>query len=1000
MDILNQIEILQPHVFFLLLVLLPVVLWAGLFTFDPMRRRRKVMVIVTRLLLVCAIIASLAQIRYWDEDKEENICVIALLDVSASVPDTAIDKAIPKLEELFQKADNDHGVGLVAFAGSPRVLIPPQFKALPAEEVRKQIRTLRPQTKKDEETPDKPAADDISPDSTHVERALDLAMGLFPGGYSRRLVLFSDGNATAGRAQEKIISARKRGVDLHTVTLSHKEASFDVAVTALTVPSQVDQGVGFDVKVDISAQAAGKVRLRLYRNGFLLAQRELELQAGHNEAVFRQQTEIPGQYVYRATLECEQKQRNLENDTAFAFVRLRSKKKKLLILGELEQEAIHLISALLRSRSVPEFRTPDGAPEQLLDLLDYDGVVLNNLLVQSLPTHKQILVRDWVELFGGGLLVIGLDQHGGYAGTSIEEALPVTCDLDRLPKPSLSVVTVADTSRSIILADQEEARHTDGKLTTKSRPEIIRYTAKQILDSLSERDSFGLINFGTERFTPRWLVRLQKAYDKDRIKKQIDRQLQTKPYVSDPDGLLDLIQRRTRPEVKITTEKLSKDIEEFLRHDARPHLVPGPLATYLRKTLKMREKAVNMALLANEGEELIQPNAFLARSNAYHALIRAVNVLKQMEAVDKRIILLSDGYVEGTLDYKRLAGQLASDGLTLSTIALKHADAHKVFLENVSRWGMGRNYNVSDPEAFAKRFKAELEALGNPRILEQPFRPRKIMDSSYLWGVNISLAPQLFGYVRTAPKLGSQTLLGVPPDYEPLLSVWDYGAGRSAVFTADAQERWAILWIKSWRDGFQQLWESVVHTLCARPRDRVLNPQVDVHGQTVKVEVDFLDSQSRFLNGQTLRARFYYLGESGYLFSRTAVEEVPLHQVAPGRYTCEYTGSDKGLYIARITGSHPRDLSAMGFVISTLAEQTALTENEETLRRWAKTGGGLRDSDLKQWLDFSNKRRRRPTDLSGWIMLLAVILFTLDIILRRWPAFVSVLHKGPRTVNK
>ncbi|MCZ7644601.1 MAG: VWA domain-containing protein [Planctomycetota bacterium] len=914
-----------------------------------------------------------------------KLCAIALLDVSASVPDEALDKALPELQALFANLDADHGAGLVAFAGSPRVLVEPRFEPLDALELRKRVFAIR--------KPDNPhAAGALDLERTHVERALDLALGLFPAGYSRRLVLFSDGRANAGRAQEKILAARARGVDLHAVTLSHAKAPFDLAVASLSVPTQTQEGVGYEVKVDVVAQAAAVGRVKLFRNGFLVERRELELQAGHNELRFRQQTEEPGQYVYRAQLECDRRQASLDNDAGYAFTRLRSKKKKLLVLGELESEAFELLTALQQSRCVPEFRTPDGAPEQLLDLLDYDGVILNNLLAASLPTDRQVLLRDWVDLFGGGLLSIGLDSLGGYEGTPIEEALPVSAGKERLPKPSLSIVMLADTSSSIVLADRADAAEAGGESGAFSRPEIMRNAAKLIVDSLSERDTFGLIGFGTEKYAPRWLVSLQKAYDKQMLKERVESQLQTTPYVLDGQRLHELLQARLEPAELGAAAQVAADLTKALRENQRPHLTVEALSDYARKTLKMQAKAVNMLAVANEAEGLIQPNAFLARSNAYPALQRAVNALKQMESVDKRIVLLSDGYVEGNVDYRRLAGRLAADGIKVSTVALKEGDAYKKFLDEVAHWGMGRGYRVEDPGAFAGAFKADVEAQGNPRVLEQPFRPRKIADAPHLRGVNVSLAPQLFGYVRTAPKLGARTLLGVPPDYEPLLAAWDYGSGRSAVFTADAQERWASLWLRNWKDGYRQLWESTVHALCARSAARVLRPQVDVHGQQVALEVDFLDGQNRFLNGEPLHVRFYYLGESGYLFSRTAAEEAPLRQVAPGRYVCDYAAAKKGLYLARIGGPRAGDLSCVGFVISTVAEQTERTEDAETLARWAQTGGGSLDSEPKVWLDLGGKRHLKRTDLSAWAALLAVLVFTLDVVLRRWPAYAAALR--------
>ena len=974
---MRHLEVLHPWAFGLVAVLLPVVLWAAVTSFDPVRRTRKVLVIVARVLIVIAVVVALASVRWWRRVPEEKLCVLALLDVSRSVPAGAVDGAVSQIEQLFAGADDAHAVGLVLFAGGANVAVGPRTTPAEPGTVRGAVDAARTESS------------GLDLESTNVERALDLAMGVFPPGFGRRVLLFSDGNATDGDAMSKVHHCRRSGVDVRTVTLSHEGAPFDLAVTSVSLPTRVQPGVGFDVTVGLSARAADDATLSLYRNGYLLEERKLSLTAGRRRETFRQRLDDPGLYLYRARLDCRQQQASLENDAAFAFTRLRTRP-KVLVLGETDLEARHLMSALRGARIVCEFRTADGAPEQLPDLLDFDAVILNNLRAASLNTPGQRLLKDWVELFGGALLVVGLDAVGGYAGTPVEEALPVVSDLNRLGKVSTSVVVIADTSRSLLLADREDG---DGGTpgAVLSRPTIIRRTAKQILDGLGERDTFGLIGYGSEQYAPRWVVRPQKVYDRVKIASAIDVRLQTTPRFHDLEALDALIKRETLPAAPMPPDQLAREIEALVDPHHRPHLVPKALMPLVRDRLKATKQAINPDQLCQAIERLLEPNAFLARSNAYRSVVRAVSELKQRETARKSIIMLTDGYLEGDLDYERIAGQLAADGISMSTIALKQADANKPVLEGIARWGVGRSYRLDDPAAFAERFRKGLESIGKPRVMEFPFRARKVTDSPLLRGVNVPVAPQLFGYVRTAAKLGAQHLLAVPPDYEPLLTSWEFGTGRAAVFTSDAQERWASLWVRDWLQGFNQLWSSVVHALCERPVGRRLVPQLDVDGQHLKLAVDFLDASNRFLNGESLKARFYYLGEAGYVFSRTSVEEVPMAQAAPGRYACEYRAPAKGIYMARIAGEGPRDVVATGFVVSLLAEETTLTADEATLKGWASAGGGEPGGTPETWLSVAGKTRERAVDLSQWAMIFAAVLFAGDVVLRRWPAFTGYL---------
>ena len=83
---LGSVDVLHPWMFGLLAVLLPVVVWAAVTTFDTVRRTRKVLVAVARAFVVIAVVVGLASVRWWRRVPEEKICVLAALDVSRSVP--------------------------------------------------------------------------------------------------------------------------------------------------------------------------------------------------------------------------------------------------------------------------------------------------------------------------------------------------------------------------------------------------------------------------------------------------------------------------------------------------------------------------------------------------------------------------------------------------------------------------------------------------------------------------------------------------------------------------------------------------------------------------------------------------------------------------------------------------------------------------------------------------------------------------------------------------
>jgi uncharacterized membrane protein len=74
--------------------------------------------------------------------------------------------------------------------------------------------------------------------------------------------------------------------------------------------------------------------------------------------------------------------------------------------------------------------------------------------------------------------------------------------------------------------------------------------------------------------------------------------------------------------------------------------------------------------------------------------------------------------------------------------------------------------------------------------------------------------PALLGYNRTLPKEGASVLATLGDD--PLVAVWEYGAGRSAVFTSDCSPHWAPPAFSDEWDGYGLLFTGIVEWVAAR----------------------------------------------------------------------------------------------------------------------------------------------------------------------------------------
>jgi len=125
----------------------------------------------------------------------------------------------------------------------------------------------------------------------------------------------------------------------------------------------------------------------------------------------------------------------------------------------------------------------------------------------DLPAAAQAAVRDWVRDAGGGLIALGGPASygpGGYAGTAIEEALPVRCSRPR----QLALLIALDASGSM-------AERVGGRAKIAFAREAVLRCASR----LRETDRLAVIAFAAE---PRPVLPLGAVPPPDRLARLLD----------------------------------------------------------------------------------------------------------------------------------------------------------------------------------------------------------------------------------------------------------------------------------------------------------------------------------------------------------------------------------------------------------------------------------------------------------------------------------------------
>ncbi|MBI3829766.1 MAG: VWA domain-containing protein [Planctomycetes bacterium] len=895
-----RIEMLTPELWLLLLPL-PLVVYFAAKTYADAGRARRIVMGALRILVLVLVAAALVQVRMWRKADESRLCVLALVDVSESMPANTAEDVAKELAAVSAGAGEDRQFGLVLFAGRSEVAIPPAPKAFNQAEVAEVLKSALAAAKGSE------AYTRFERQDTRFDGAFELALSSFPPELGRRIVVWSDGNETAGRSLDQAADLSRNGVDIHTRAVAARDPALDVLVAELNAPTQVRIQEAYDVRVTVMANREIAGQVRLFRNGFLVGNKDAQLAKGSTELVFRQSLPESGQYLYRAVVEVSEPQRK-ENDEAFAYT-VAQGLPRVLLVGQLESESARLVEALRNQHMLVEYRDAFGSPQTLLDLFGFDAVILNNVHATKLTENQMRMLRDYVRDFGGGLVVLGGRYSlgpGQYAGTALEDALPVTCSAEEMPELSSSVAVVVDTSHSLVNQKNDAGVVFDGA-------QYVRETCKALMRNLSPKSFYGVIGTGSEKVGPRWFVRLQKVYDREQIERDLQAAFGT-------------------------------------------------------------------------------PAQFNMSSNVHRSMRRAADELAQLDTMKKHLIVVSDGQFDAGPDYEKLAAQIGSSRIQISAIPVG-PQANERALETLARWGGGICFSGMELSNLNDELKRLFASSAENQVLEEPFRVRKLVEAPLLSGVDVSLAPMLFGYVRTKLKLGASNVLAVPPEYEPLLASWNCGAGKAAVFTSDAKERWAILWIREWGRHFESFWGSVVKGVMRYSDEGRLAPNLAVHGQSVDIDVDYLGRGGEWVSGKDLHCDVYDLGEQGYLYAPTAAVPVPLEGRAPGRYSGSFRASRKGIFAVKVSGPEHGLIATRGLVVSNFKEYLSLGTNPGFLKELAQAGGGQFGGEPAALGQVDGKSREELVDLGHWAALAAAILFGLDVIARRWPAFRRLLGR-------
>lgn len=823
-----------------------------------------------RIIAYCAVVLALAGLALTVSLPATGFSIVAAVDVSRSIGDSALDWSRRYLRSLQSSLAPGDQLTVLTFADSARVVSSPADGAAA-------VGFERP-------------TEDLG---TDLADAIDQATATFPHEMQKVLLLLTDGNETRDDSRSRLPMLKALGVRVDAATPPRDDTTH-VRITRLTVPAVAapERPVPLRVAVRNSGGARSAV-LNLYLNHRIADSAAVEIAAGLNLFDFVLEIVEPGGHVIRCDLLADLPDTRVTSARE-ASVSVRGPTRITLATNR----DFSPIAQALESRGFEVTRIrPQRLPTDAGGHAATHLVILEELRGGDIDQRRIRALEAFVRLRGGGLVFVGGTRTFGdraFHATDLQRLLPVTLEPAR-PRPG-----ERDPLALFLVIDRSNSMGFNSRIGTLRDGEKMRYAIKAgvaVVKQLKDDDQVGVIAF-----------------------------------------------------------------------DSRPHEI-APL-----QALK-----ANRARLLDALPRIVESGG----TDFYDALVSAGRQLAGSRVSRRHIVLLTDGDTNRADrgEYRELIADLAVKGVSVTTIRIGDDKINLKLLKEISEGTGGSFHYVENVQKLP-----ELMLRDTSRVLEpsqqdsEHFYPMIGLRHQLLSGTEEGEIPFLRDYAFSKPKPNSETLLQVAraDRLDPILSVWRYGLGRVAAFTAspgDDAESWP-----AW-EGFARFWSQMAFWTTRVESD------VDVVVAAVRRSDETaltLRTSPQSPHGVSLSAELMTDGIAVALpFSAVARTEyrATTRLLPPGRYP---------LAIRLRDGNAAREIETMVTLPARLQNETEEFDhdgdNTELLRFLTAQTGGTLGATVRDVTRRPPGTRRAQYPLSGWLAALAIAAFFADVALRRLAA--------------
>lgn len=367
------------------------------------------------------------------------------------------------------------------------------------------------------------------------------------------------------------------------------------------------------------------------------------------------------------------------------------------------------------------------------------------------------------------------------------------------------------------------------------------------------------------------------------------------------------------------------------------------------------------------------------------ALAEACKVLADCDASVKHVVLLTDGMGE-TDNYDDVVGDYTANGITLSTVAVGDGSDTRLLKKLADNCG-GRYYYSDISTDIPKIFAQEVFLGGDSYIQNGVFSLAVRSGHELTRDLFVDGWPTLYGYVASTPKTASNPVIVSADKEDPVLTVWQYGLGRTAAWNSDVTGEWSGAFVG--QDDYVQLWKRVVDYATGNADMGEDSVNVVTAGEQTEVVYQTGDY------GSGTEILVTVIGPDG------ESSEEKLHATAPGKYAAEIATPQTGLYHFNIRRTEGGDIQSYMTTAAAVqfSDEYKFDVSTAAYLRFVEQYGKVITEQDEVWTRISAQTKERYP-LTNLLTALAICLFLADVAMRRFQYVPKMITVGGKRHKK